>query len=85
MPMLLAAILTALFIWVAENIGTFTAAWIYPHQKQGWALVSFGKLGAWFLLMILSYTMVAAVSGVRTLAAGTDPHQRRKPEPASVA
>ena len=67
MPMLLAAVLTALFIWVAENIGTFTAAWIYPHQRHGWSLVSLGKLGAWFLLMILSYTLVAMVSGVKAL------------------
>jgi len=55
MPMLLAAFLTALFIWVAENIGTMTAAWIYPSQKAGWTVVPIGKLGAWFLLMILSY------------------------------
>ena len=61
MPLLLAALLTAVFIWIAENVGTFTAAWIYPHQRDGWSLVSAGKLGAWFLLMILSYTMVAAM------------------------
>jgi uncharacterized membrane protein YoaT (DUF817 family) len=62
MPMLIAALLTALFIWLAENIGTFTTAWIYPNQKNGWAPVPIGKLGAWFLLMILSYSMVAAVN-----------------------
>ena len=62
MPMLLAAGLTAVFIWIAENVGTFTAAWIYPHQRAGWSPVSIGKLGAWFLLMILSYAMVAAVN-----------------------
>lgn len=65
MPMLLAALLTALFIWVAENVGTFSAAWLYPHQKAGWTVVPLGKLGAWFLLMILSYTMVAALNGPR--------------------
>ena len=64
MPLLLGLILVALFIWFAENIGTFTAAWVYPNQKDGWAIVSPAKLGAWFLLMILSYTMVAAVHGV---------------------
>ena len=72
MPLLLAAALTALFIWLAENIGTFTAAWIYPNQRQGWALVSLGKLGAWFLLMILSYTLVAAVSGSKPHKTKTD-------------
>ena len=64
MPMLLAALFTAFFIWVAENVGTFTAAWVYPNQKHGWSMVSFAKLGSWFLLMILSYTMVAMVNGV---------------------
>ena len=34
MPLLLGFTLVALFIWFAENIGTFTAAWIYPHQRQ---------------------------------------------------
>lgn len=64
MPLLTGLILVALFIWFAENIGTFTAAWVYPHQKDGWSMVSPAKLGAWFLLMILSYTLVAAVHGV---------------------
>jgi uncharacterized membrane protein YoaT (DUF817 family) len=54
--------LVALFIWLAENIGTFTAAWIYPNQRQGWQLVTFAKLGAWFLLMIVSYALVALVN-----------------------
>ncbi len=66
MPMLLAALLTAFFIWIAENVGTFTAAWAYPSHKAGWAPVSLAKLGSWFLLMILSYTMVAAVNGVKS-------------------
>lgn len=61
MPMLLGLVLVALFIWFAENIGTFTAAWVYPNQKSGWKLVSFGKLGSWFLLMLISYALVAAV------------------------
>lgn len=64
MPLLLAALLTAMFIWFAENIGTFASAWLYPHQRNGWMLVSLAKLNAWFLLMIISYTMVAAINGV---------------------
>jgi uncharacterized membrane protein YoaT (DUF817 family) len=64
MPLLLGLVLVALFIWFAENIGTFTAAWVYPGQKDGWTMVSPAKLGAWFLLMLLSYTMVAAMHGV---------------------
>ena len=66
MPLLLGLVLVALFIWFAENIATFAAAWVYPNQKDGWAMVSPAKLGSWFLLMILSYVMVAAVHGVVT-------------------
>jgi uncharacterized membrane protein YoaT (DUF817 family) len=62
MPLLLGFALVALFIWIAENIGTFTAAWMYPHQRAAWSLVSLGKLGAWFLLMIISYVLVALVN-----------------------
>ncbi|MEQ1615697.1 MAG: DUF817 domain-containing protein [Hyphomicrobiaceae bacterium] len=64
MPLLVGFGLVALFIWFAENIGTFTAAWVYPSQKASWHMVSTGKLGAWFLLMIISYTLVAAVAGI---------------------
>lgn len=62
MPLLLGLVLVALFIWFAENIGTFTAAWAYPHQKHGWQIVGIGKLGSWFLLMLISYTLVAAIN-----------------------
>jgi uncharacterized membrane protein YoaT (DUF817 family) len=75
MPLLLGLVLVALFIWFAENIGTFARAWAYPHQIGGWQPVSIGKLGAWFLLMIISYTLVALVQGVvryeRPARAGT--------------
>jgi uncharacterized membrane protein YoaT (DUF817 family) len=65
MPLLVGFGLVALFIWFAENIGTFTAAWVYPTQKATWHMVSTGKLGAWYLLMIISYTLVAVVHGVK--------------------
>jgi len=61
MPVLLGLVLVALFIWFAENIGTFTAAWIYPNQRHGWALVPIGKLGAWYLLILLSFVLVTLV------------------------
>ncbi len=70
MPLLLGLVLVALFIWFAENLGTFARAWIYPDQKSSWALVSPAKLGAWFLLMIISYALVAAVQKVRALPPG---------------
>jgi uncharacterized membrane protein YoaT (DUF817 family) len=81
MPLLLAAALTALFIWVAENIGTASAAWIYPSQKGGWKLVPITKFGAWFLLMIISYTMVAALNGIKQLDPAPDAAAKRQPVP----
>ncbi len=61
MPMLLAFLLVALFIWVGENIGTWSRAWIYPDQADGWSMVSLGKLGSWYLLMMLSVVLVTLV------------------------
>ncbi len=36
MPILLAFVLVAFFIWIAENIGTAAGAWLYPSQAGGW-------------------------------------------------
>jgi uncharacterized membrane protein YoaT (DUF817 family) len=71
MPLLVGFGLVALFIWIAENIGTFTAAWIYPNQRQGWAPVGSGKLGAWFLLMIISYALVAILNRPQAMVSAT--------------
>jgi uncharacterized membrane protein YoaT (DUF817 family) len=65
MPLLVGFALVALFIWGAENIGTFAAVWIYPHQRNGWQLVRFGKYGSWFLLMIISFILVSSVHSPR--------------------
>ncbi|MBX3478440.1 MAG: DUF817 domain-containing protein [Brevundimonas sp.] len=59
MPLLLGYGLVALFIWIAENLGTLVRAWIYPSQIAGWHPVSLGKLGSWFLLMIISIVLVS--------------------------
>ena len=61
MPMVIGALLVALFIWFAENLGTFAAAWIYPDQADGWRPVSMQKMGAWYLLMLLSFVLVTLV------------------------
>lgn len=68
MPLLLGWFLVAVFIWLAENIATFSRAWVYPNQQQGWSLVSPAKLGAWYLLMYISFILVAAVHGPREKA-----------------
>jgi len=62
MPLLAGFACVAVFIWIAENIGTATATWIYPHQHAVWSLVRAGKLGSWFLLLIVSYALVAMVN-----------------------
>ncbi|RWZ53045.1 DUF817 domain-containing protein [Labedella phragmitis] len=61
MPILLAFLLVAIFIWLAENIATAAGAWIYPHQETGWEMVPVTKLVAWFLLMMISVVLVTFV------------------------
>lgn len=61
MPALLGFLLVALFIWIAENLGTWSRAWLYPDQAGGWSPVSLAKLGSWYLLMIISVVLVSLV------------------------
>ena len=61
MPLLIGLILVALFIWFAENLGTFAQAWTYPDQDEGWKPVSLAKLGSWYLLMLISFVLAACV------------------------
>ncbi len=69
MPLLLGFFLVSLFIWLAENIGSFSAVWLYPHQVKAWSPVTWGKLGSWFLLMIISFVLVSLVNRPRELSA----------------
>ncbi len=61
LPLVVAFGLVALFIWIAENIATWSRAWLYPSQLTGWHPVVIDKLGSWFLLMIVSVVLVAWV------------------------
>lgn len=61
MPQLAAFAGVALFIYLAENIGTWAGAWSYPDQADGWHPVSLSKLISWFLLMIISVVLVTLV------------------------
>ena len=61
MPLVIAFLLVALFIWIAENIATWSGAWLYPSQVDGWHPVPLDKLVSWFLLMIISVVLVAWV------------------------
>ncbi|MBV9984086.1 DUF817 domain-containing protein [Bradyrhizobium sp.] len=72
MPLLLGLVLVSLFIWFSENIGTYTKTWLYPAQQHAWALVSIAKLGSWFLLLIISYTLVSLVNPPREITRGRE-------------
>ena len=61
MPLVVSFLLVALFIWIAENIATWSGAWLYPSQVGGWHPVGLEKLVAWFLLMLISVVLVAWV------------------------
>ena len=59
MPLNIGFILIAFFIWVAENISTFLGAWKYPDQIHVWGVVSTNKVSSWFLMVIISFILVA--------------------------
>lgn len=61
MPLIIGLFLVTLFIWFAENLGTYARAWSYPGQETGWHMVSLAKLGSWYLLMLISFVLVAWV------------------------
>lgn len=74
MPLLLGFALIALFIWVAENIGTITKTWLYPSQIEHWHLVSPQKFGSWLLLMIISFIMIDILHYIYDSYARSRPH-----------
>lgn len=65
MPLVIAFLLIALFIWLAENIATYTNVWLYPNQVDNWQMVGLDKLGSWLLLMVISFIMVDLLYYVR--------------------
>ncbi|MBG1232754.1 DUF817 domain-containing protein [Aestuariivirga litoralis] len=69
MPMILGFILVALFIWIAENLATWSKVWLYPQQRHVWSMVSVEKFGSWYLLMIISFVLVNLIHKPRTLPA----------------
>ncbi|RAX23078.1 MULTISPECIES: DUF817 family protein [unclassified Actinomyces] len=84
MPTAVSFVLIGVFLWLAENIGTFLNAWRYPDQQAGWHLVHVGKLGSWALLVTLSFVLVAAVKAEEGVRYGdgearvTPPRRRRR-------
>lgn len=65
MPLLLGFVLIGLFIWLAENIGTFFSVWKYPNQLGAWSAVHIGKWSSWSLLVIMTFTIVAHLKHVK--------------------
>lgn len=65
MPLLLGWLLVAVFIWLAENIATYTQVWVYPNQQLQWQLVSIAKISSWYLLMLLSFVLVSVVTKIK--------------------
>ncbi len=64
-PMLPILLLLAFLIWIAENISTFYKIWLYPSQVDAWHMVGWGKLGSWYLLLLLSLVLVLKILGQR--------------------
>ncbi len=61
LPLLLGFAAVAAAIWIAENIGTYARAWVYPTQEEIWHPVHWQKIPAWFLLMMLSFVLVSLI------------------------
>lgn len=76
MPLVLAFALIAFFIWVAENISTYLGAWQYPDQSIAWSIVSFHKISSWFLLVIISFIIVADLKYYKKYRGGGLPGAR---------
>lgn len=65
LPMLPVLLFLAFLIWIAENISTFYDIWVYPSQVDGWHIVWWGKIGSWYLLLLLSLVLVMKILGKR--------------------
>ncbi|EET83598.1 DUF817 family protein [Acinetobacter radioresistens] len=65
LPMLPVLLILAFIIWIAENISTFYKIWLYPSQVDAWHMVGWGKLGSWYLLLLLSLVLGLKILGNR--------------------
>lgn len=78
MPMPLAAFLCAFVVWIAENVGTMTGTWIYAGQS-GMQMVSFAKMGSWYLLLWVAFVTVTIVSRNALSRAAMRPEAKASP------
>ena len=61
MPLTLAAVLSALALWLAENVGTLTGTWLYAHHGAR-HMTGLAKMGSWYLLLYVAFTTVTLVT-----------------------
>ncbi len=80
MPLPLAAFLASFALWVAENVGTMTGTWIYAGQAD-LELVSFAKMGSWYLLLYVSFVTVTLVFRDALSSAPVTPSRATPPTP----
>ncbi|MFN4100055.1 MAG: DUF817 family protein [Pararhodobacter sp.] len=74
LPMLLSLFLSALGVWLAENLGTLTGTWLYDGQEtHEW--VSLGTLGSWVLFLYIALMVALSVmpSATQRLPVGGHP------------
>lgn len=83
-PLVLAFLLIGFFIWIAENISTYLGAWQYPDQEHTWTLVSAGKINAWFLLVIISFVIVADLKHIRKRRRAEHTHHNTAQQPTVI-
>ncbi len=82
MTLPVAAFLSSFFLWIAENIGTGTKTWLYnggANYNWGNQLVSFGKLGSWYLLLYVSFVTVTLVFRNELIPVEAHPNTRSGP------
>ncbi len=60
MPLVLAALLSSLFLFLAENIGTLTGTWLYNGAAK-FGFTALAKAGSWYLLLYVSFAQVTLV------------------------
>ncbi|MEZ5796926.1 MAG: DUF817 domain-containing protein [Paracoccaceae bacterium] len=75
MPLPLAALLSSVALWLAENIGTLTGTWLYNGQRPD-HMVSLAKLGSWYLLLYVAFVTVTLVSRAALYRGGSPPQTR---------
>ncbi len=60
MPMVISGILSSLFLYIAENIGTLTGTWVYGTSSLS-DFTSPMKITSWYLLLYVSFVQVMLV------------------------